>query len=72
MKGIVTIISIVIFCALSEPVTAIQKNNIIRFCKRSRNYHMCMRDFKEHEKSDPQKIKNNGTPIKIRVIPYRN
>ncbi|KGG12503.1 hypothetical protein EV05_1715 [Prochlorococcus sp. MIT 0601] len=52
------------------PTYAIEKIEIIRFCKRSRNYTMCVREFESLKKIKNSDNKKGG-PIRIRVIPYK-
>ena len=47
-----------------------EKREIRKFCKKTRNYSKCIKEFNGYEKA--RIIPKKGTPIEIMVIPYKD
>ncbi len=53
------------------PTYALNKIEIIRYCKRSKSQVMCLREFDVLNKSGTTTRSTESGPIPIRVEPYR-
>ena len=71
LSGVLLLIPLLNLAILQFPLLAIDRIEIIRLCRKARNYSNCMRELDgvRFDKSAP--TEPNQSPIKIRVIPYR-
>ena len=71
MKFINSIFILFLLSFVNIPLAeTIESVEVIRFCRKTRNYRMCLREFGYNKPKLKTKVQNNG-PIEIEVIPYR-
>ncbi len=65
-----TLLLIILLLINSVPMSySISSSDLRNICRRTSNYHKCIRDFKKHIDTPTNEIESTS-PIPIKVIPY--